>query len=753
MKTHVLLFKFIFSIICLLVIFYLVPTETIVDGFRSVSLFTYCIALLLIMGNVLISSFRIQYLAKGLNLKLGFGDIHRINVYSQVFGMLAFQSVGQMAFRSTYSAKYTSRPQYFAFLTLIEKIVALAILIVFALLGVFFVTKGAVQYEVKFGSIFITMTTLIVAVGLSYFFVLSSIQRTYCRKIVHHILKLKIGITLILSLVMHLLMLAAYVMLAQSLMSEISLLIIIGAFSIAMLGAAIPISFAGWGIRELSAGFIFIYLGLNSEVGVSVALLVGVLSIIALAIHAIIVYFLNFKQRDIEHADVKSGENKKFHVEKGVAFICALFVPILIGVQIKVPTNQGLLSVNTADPLAILCALSFLAFWIKNRRCVSGWRIRGLSIALISFVGLITYGWLVGYFKNGLSEWATYNRLFGLIVVFAYLFTGVTIITMLKTKIIRLMIHTFIVTSMIILFAYLFMSPLLNLPTLNELGWVTTQFNGLMTNRNALAFMLCLFLSLSIAIPHINYKWHRSIIIGLLIGLIFLTLSRTGMATAVIIMLAATFFRYCNLKEMLGIFCVVGALLFSVYLQTVLYSTSLSLLFDESFINVRRVQDVTVSQFGIVHSERLASYIWAWDMWLENQVFGAGLGAFISTHESDFSIPLTIHNTALWIAAEMGLVGLFLIAPLPLCIIMHVKKSFEVKLAWEDFALALVLITFVIFSMAHEVLYQRSFWLTLGLLCANQLSIRGISAVKVKSLGVVVRSKIKMPDLDALNAV
>lgn len=708
-----------FVFICL--VFYFVPIDEIGSRLGQISPITYVSAYFLIMGAVLISSVRLQNLTKRLRLRIAFKDIHRINIYSQIFGMFAFHTIGQMAHRTVYSGKYTSRPQYFAFLTLIEKFVALSTLMALGFIGAYIITENISGNIFGSGSIAILIVILAASLILTYFLLLTEAQRNYISALIRQFFKLQIGRTALLSLIMHLFMLGAYIILAQDLLKETPISVLFGAFSIVMLGASIPISFAGWGLRELSSGFIFIYIGLDSEIGVVVALLIGLLSLAALISHGILIFLVSGKGEHSVPDEKDNKGDKKFHFEKAMAFLGLLFLPLLIGVQVKIPTYQGLLTVNLADPLVIVIALSFAALWVKNYRHNAMWRIKGFSIALICFVALMLYGWLVGFINLGVTDWATYNRLFGLTLIFAYLLGGAFIVVVFKSQALKVIVHIIVATTLVILISFLLTSPMLSSDQMNELGWVTRQLNGLMGNRNALAFLLCLVFAISLAMPNITAGPNKNITLGLTLGLIILTLSRTGIACAAALLLVSWVFKYTRWRNTLTTICIAGLMVLSAYLFLEFYPDLLKAMSGDLVSN--KIGKVTTKQFLAVHAERIASYSFGWQMWLENPIFGAGLGAFITEHTKGFIPPLTIHNTALWIAAEMGIIGLLLLAPLPISIVRHIKTKISEKLSWEDFALALVLGTFIVFSLVHEMLYQRGLWFVAGLLCARQFSI------------------------------
>ncbi|TVR99875.1 MAG: hypothetical protein EA406_01775, partial [Rhodospirillales bacterium] len=74
-----------------------------------------------------------------------------------------------------------------------------------------------------------------------------------------------------------------------------------------------------------------------------------------------------------------------------------------------------------------------------------------------------------------------------------------------------------------------------------------------------------------------------------------------------------------------------------------------------------------------------------------------------------------IHNSLLWLLAELGLVGtsvfLFGFAALTYSVLRHCRLPASPR----DRLLLLLLFIFGMFSLVHEVVYQRIFWLVLGL--------------------------------------
>ena len=525
-------------------------------------------------------------------------------------------------------------------------------------------------------------------------------------------------------------------MIAHTYIPDTSWVMTTAIFSVVMLGAALPISFAGWGIRELSAGFIFAFLGLDPSVGVLAAAVIGVLSLLALAGHGVIISFIkSTKSKTLPSTIEQIGET---HLERALAFFSGIAIAVLVGFQARIPTGSGALTVNLADPVAFLAAISFLIIWYREYLHQAVWRINGLAPAMFLFVIMISYGWTYGYVNYGVVDWASFNRGVGFLVLLAYLFSGSMVTAFFGRRAVRLIIRAILISTLCILVLYVSTIYFLDKDTISRLQWRTFLFNGFIGNRNALAFVLTLVLSTSLAIKEpILGRW-RPTAISLIFFLLLISGSRTGIITAGLVVAVAMYFGYFSLKELVQTLIATVAISFLHFLLTYLIAY-LSLLGANILTgaNMPAGANVPAGAKGItgtsvlksldskllsrINVDRVASYRLGFEMWLANPVFGAGMGAFISEYMNDFRVPLTIHNSGLWILAEMGLAGFVLFLSLPLAILAHIRKKYCRKFQWDDFALLLCLISAGVFSQAHDILYQRILWFMLGLLAANKI--------------------------------
>ena len=112
-------------------------------------------------------------------------------------------------------------------------------------------------------------------------------------------------------------------------------------------------------------------------------------------------------------------------------------------------------------------------------------------------------------------------------------------------------------------------------------------------------------------------------------------------------------------------------------------------------------------------NERLLTLVGGWNLFLNHPLFGAGLGAFAEGWRQAHGAVQVIHSTPLWLLAEFGLLG-FAVFALPFVqLLAHaVPRAFQ-----RDETATLITLTciaFIVMGAAHEIFYQRAFWLFLG---------------------------------------
>jgi len=138
---------------------------------------------------------------------------------------------------------------------------------------------------------------------------------------------------------------------------------------------------------------------------------------------------------------------------------------------------------------------------------------------------------------------------------------------------------------------------------------------------------------------------------------------------------------------------------------------------SEAQSNLEQWDSITRFSEAQSNRERWNSIIMGFKMWSKSPFFGAGLGVFIEQSTEWFNRPIVIHSTPVWILAEFGLVGVavFAWAFYSLLATLYTKGS-----ALPPYTtLSMLLLTFSLFSLVHEIFYQRIFWMVLGAVLAT----------------------------------
>jgi hypothetical protein len=115
--------------------------------------------------------------------------------------------------------------------------------------------------------------------------------------------------------------------------------------------------------------------------------------------------------------------------------------------------------------------------------------------------------------------------------------------------------------------------------------------------------------------------------------------------------------------------------------------------------------------------DRFVSIAGGFLLFLSNPVFGAGLGVFVHDYAARTGDFLPIHSTSAWLLAEYGIIGFAIIfGGAAYAAFMSFKGALSGNRA--DRFVFLALSVFGTMSLVHEMLYQRTLWLLLGVALA-----------------------------------
>jgi hypothetical protein len=487
-------------------------------------------------------------------------------------------------------------------------------------------------------------------------------------------------------------MMGAYLCAGKALAPAIPLSDLTAATTLVMFASSIPISLAGWGVREISAVAALGAIGMKTAPAIATAVLIGVLSIALAGILALCsARTVATKANSRPTARASGGSLHQGILSKTLPPLAAT----LVFFQILIPTGQTPLNANLADPVAILCGCLFLLAHARSRPPI--WRISGINLHVVACTLVITLALLVGANAVGWTQWAVTNKYLGWFVLLCYGATGAMATNFSFSK----ALSTFINVGSAICVLEIARA------FLTSFGFLQPVFvAGLSNNPNAFAFQCIMLLAASLA-----YRPQRIAAIVLALTGVWLSSSRAGICTAAIVMAVSVLMIDRSWRKIAPAFfaaAILGTALFFLPKFTGAH-TSLS----------NPIEALTVGSASST-SEHFKSMANGLAMFLEHPFFGAGLGAFIATWNGPY--PLVIHSTSIWLLAEFGLIGaLIFISPIVRIFIAEARRFRNNDVAGH--LLVLSIAGFSAMSIFHEFMYQRTFWLLLGMALAHTVSL------------------------------
>jgi O-Antigen ligase len=315
---------------------------------------------------------------------------------------------------------------------------------------------------------------------------------------------------------------------------------------------------------------------------------------------------------------------------------------------------------------------------------------------------------LLGEWRFDWTTWAWVNRFLGWFILLSYGATGALAVVENGKDALRVILLTFVGATAAIAgievclvllcaadfqFAFQLVAP--------------SQIEGFAQNRNA--FALQLLMATAAVFVFARGALLRIALLTLLFAAFWFAGSRSGWIGAVLIAGTSLYFGATTRREILiAALCAVSLALAvpAIYVLAHLDAQS-----SRSWLRSLHLPAIVPDQVST--NERIVSLLGGLRLFVENPIFGAGLGAFQNQKVLLVGgFPLVIHSTPIWLLAELGIVG-FLAFAVPA---LYVFVS-EWRRAWNDQASAVVvlcLVAFAVMSTPADMLYQRTFWLVVG---------------------------------------
>lgn len=423
-------------------------------------------------------------------------------------------------------------------------------------------------------------------------------------------------------------------------------------------------------------------------------------------------------------------------------------------------------------PFALLISLLGLKF--QSIPSVQ-WRAQWLPIWFLAFSCWLGVSLIQGYSNSGvLSKWGFVNKFLGWFVLIGYFYLG-GIIGLLDKKIQTKFFNYFIMASWAISLCSVVIF------VLQQFGFgilsyfcvdrESDRICGFLENPNAFGFM-CMF-SVLLQLPLLNNKTifaPRMDYLGILINSLALLASGSRGALLasffggfiLIMQRKVTFAKIINLVAIvyfIFMLCTSGILFRAIEtiesVDNAIYSVThqdeplqggkerkltgdfgstllpkwIHLLFDRLKTKEAKIvfdhnllfgKERLVGD-GVTNDYRITITQLAFKWWQESPYIGIGLGNFLEREEQMGINPkLALHNSAIWLLTETGIIGLGLVLIFSFvclrCVNATNRKSFENVFTLSGLS---ILIAFAIASLTTEIMYQRYLWFYLGLLLVS----------------------------------
>lgn len=704
-----------FSILLLLCVFYVVDFDGFVAALVGFPLVTVLGVFLLFLLNFFVVTVRYWRVLRQFGYGASFFDVVRANVSGSIASLLMIPLLGQVAGRQVMLERAGVSAVENAAIAFYERFVVGTLSGVFALIGGLFIFSSDALYYVRNIPIF-EVSLIFIASVFSYLYIVAGrrealvVKRLFGWRSLLNLIEVYMFTFLANAFV-----LASFFLVFSVVLPDASALSILSLAAIVSFLAGLPVSFGGWGLRELSSVSLVSLLGGATASGLAASVLLGVISIAAVLILVPVLLIARKPQEAESYCEYSQFSTFTMGLEEIAVWVLTLMVGGLVFFQIHVQIGEGYLNVNLADPFAMLIfSVAMLNLLLKRE--LPAWRVPRFNLYLLLMTLAFGVAYLHGYFSFGSSAWAS-GKLIGWLVLLGYLFCGYMVVRYFRmsgffslSKLMLMSLGLILVVSMVKWFL------LTNdFVSFEGVGYILEAYSG---NRNALAFQVLMVLALSLAFDAWYVKRPLRVagidvlffVVALMVAAILLTASRSAILTLVVIFICAFYLGVGRRKFLLVSFLSGGLIFFiaqyGVYLFSFFYSYVLSDVASQA--SAASLPISTESSDSL----RLNLLIAALDMWLKYPLFGAGLGAFYHESAEVIGVDVVIHNTALWMLAEFGLFGFVLFACSFFCVCRYAVTGCGLRVARN--AIILLLLAFAVMSLFHEVFYQRIFWIFIG---------------------------------------
>ncbi len=520
-------------------------------------------------------------------------------------------------------------------------------------------------------------------------------------------------------------MMATFVFCALAIgIEDVNLVRLAAIAAIVVFVSGLPISINGWGVREVTSIFVFGEIGVPATDALALSVLVGIIS--TFTVICLLPFALSKPKQQEPVQDQPSlsrptapsdrSSGGYFHArqfDSNFLLVLGVSASLFIFVTLHIPIGDSLIAINFADPIAIIAlSLAVLTAVIQRRL---PFRVPRLFLAWLGMLSaVLVFGFVNGWARFGITDWALSNRLMGWGVLLGYTTLGAMVVTHWGRHGLRRLCETILTTAaIIVLFDLIHREAALHIASLDT---IASNFEGFSTNRNAFAFQLLIVLGIGLAYSRLfarsSTTWGYEVLLGLVMIGVWRTYSNTGMVTGIALIAVLSALRLVDLR--IAIKAVTLAVL-GIALIAYGIPVARDFLADDQPAATLAVSNLfrEGQQF-----ERWLTLEGGWEMWLSNPVFGSGLGAFYRLGVGEHGGNIVIHSTPLWILAEFGLVGIIFAVIIPTLVLGKFLLELPARVSIPTVIGISVCFVFAVFGLLHDIAFQRLYWFTLGAIAA-----------------------------------
>jgi O-antigen ligase/uncharacterized membrane protein YbhN (UPF0104 family) len=708
------------TIVAILWVLHAVGIDTAWSGFQTMRAADIAIMLGLLAANFALVSVRLLVLLRQFGWRVGGWVALRATAAGQAAGLVVFQLVGQVVGRQAVLKSSGITPAGTTAATVYERVILFAVAAGFGLFGALHVFGRAAVAELVAG---IPWAEAAVAGGVAVALALGGTAGPRERRALGRMFRpgQAAGAFAITALTVagQALVVASFVVGLRATVPQADTLALLAAAAVVSFAAGLPISVNGWGVREVAAIHVFGALGVPAGQALAVSVAVGVCATVVVLAAAPLAWSRTGAEGAVAAAASAPAEGVAarpgdLEFTRTIVWLLALAVSVLVFFQVPIPLLGSVTTVNLADPFAFVALALFGLHWFAARR-LPPWRSPTLGRWMLLVGAAMGVAFLIGVARFGVTPWALGNRLTGLALLAGYLSAGALAVAVGGNRALRQLVHVLLLAAATVTVVHL-CARIGTAAGWLETGQIPPNFEAYAGNRNAYAFQMLVVAAAAAAYAAVWARGARSArfilpMAMVLLG-VWLSQSRAGLITAAALGLAAFVSARVHRRSIALAALGTAAALLMIHALQMPWPW-----FDLTAGGMVRASPPAALQFAS-DTERWESFTRGLQLWFDHPLFGAGLGAFVHGYLVETGRLLVIHNTLLWLLAEFGAVGTLPWLGLLLSALLVALRHRDAAASRRAVALLGVLACFALFSLVHDILYQRVLWLLLGALVA-----------------------------------